>query len=213
MISINNLTIKFDQKVIFDYANFTIYRNEFVCIKGPSGSGKSTLLSVIGLLSKDIYDYTFENVKIDKKNKEQIRKDNFAYIFQEDLLINYLNVYDNLVMPLKNLHQKFDKSEVEKIAKELNIFDLLYKDAKKLSGGEKQRVSIARAILCQKSVITADEPTGSLDPINSKIVMDLLKKAQKDFHKTIILVTHSDLYDSYFDRIVNIEGHQICDIK
>lgn len=213
MISINNLTIKFDQKVIFDYANFTIYRNEFVCIKGPSGSGKSTLLSVIGLLSKDIYDYTFENVKIDKKNKEQIRKDNFAYIFQEDLLINYLNVYDNLVMPLKNLHQKFDKSDVEKIAKELNIFDLLYKDAKKLSGGEKQRVSIARSILCQKSVITADEPTGSLDPINSKIVMDLLKKAQKDFHKTIILVTHSDLYDSYFDRIVNIEGHQICDIK
>lgn len=213
MISINNLTIKFDQKVIFDYANFTIYRNEFVCIKGPSGSGKSTLLSVIGLLSKDIYDYTFENVKIDKKNKEQIRKDNFAYIFQKDLLINYLNVYYNLVMPLKNIHQKIDKSDVEKIAKELNIFDLLYKDAKKLSGGEKQRVSIARAILCQKSVITADEPTGSLDPINSKIVMDLLKKAQKDFHKTIILVTHSDLYDSYFDRIVNIEGHQICDIK
>lgn len=213
MISINNLTIKFDQKVIFDYANFIINRNEFVCIKGPSGSGKSTLLSVIGLLSKDIYDYTFENVKIDKKNKEQIRKANFAYIFQEDLLINYLNVYDNLVMPLKNLHQKIDKSEVEKIAKELNIFDLLYKDAKKLSGGEKQRVSIARAILCKKSVITADEPTGSLDPINSKIVMDLLKKAQKDFHKTIILVTHSDLYDSYYDRIVNIEGHQICDIK
>ncbi len=213
MIKIKDLSIKFDQKVIFDHTDFTINKNEFVCIKGPSGSGKSTLLAVIGLLSKNIYNYEFNEVKIDKKNKEIIRKENFAYIFQNDLLIDYFNVYDNLVMPLKNLHVKVNKDDVENLAKQLNIFDLLYKNTKQLSGGEKQRVSIARAILCGKQIITADEPTGSLDPVNSKIVMDLLKQAQTKFHKTIILVTHSDLYDSYYDRIVNIEDYQICDIK
>lgn len=213
MIKIKDLSIKFDQKVIFDHTDFTINKNEFVCIKGPSGSGKSTLLAVIGLLSKNIYNYEFNDVKIDKKNKEIIRKENFAYIFQNDLLIDYFNVYDNLVMPLKNLHVKVNKDDVENLAKQLNIFDLLYKNTKQLSGGEKQRVSIARAILCGKQIITADEPTGSLDPVNSKIVMDLLKQAQTKFHKTIILVTHSDLYDSYYDRIVNIEDYQICDIK
>ena len=115
-------------------------------------------------------------------------------------------------MPLKKLHKKIDKFDVENIAKKLNIYDLLYKKVS-FSGGEKQRVSIARAILCNKPIITVDEPTGSLDTKNSKIVMELLAQANHEFKKTIIMVTHSDLFDNYYDRIVEIKDNKICDIK
>lgn len=213
MINIEHLTLSFDDKFIFRDTNIDIKQGEFVCIKGPSGSGKSTLLAIIGLLNKEIYGYKLDNITITKKNKEELRKKYFAYVFQEDLLINYLNVYDNIIMPLKNLHKDVNKQEVEKLAKELNIYELLYKDTKLLSGGEKQRVSIARAILCDKPIITVDEPTGSLDPINSKIVMDLLSKAKNDFKRTIIMVTHSDAFDDYFDRILCIKDNKICDIN
>lgn len=213
MIEIEHLSLNFDDKFIFRDANFSIKQNEFLCIKGPSGSGKSTLLSIIGLLTKEIYPFKLDNIEINKKNKEEIRKKYFAYVFQDDLLINYLSVYDNLVMPLKNLHKKIDKFDVENIARKLNIYDLLYKKSSVLSGGEKQRVSIARAILCDKPIIMADEPTGSLDPYNSQIVMDLLAQANQEFKKTIIMVTHSDLFDDYYDRIVEIKDNKICDIK
>lgn len=213
MINIEHLTLSFDDKFIFRDANITIKQNEFLCIKGPSGCGKSTLLSIIGLLNKDIYSFKLDNIEITKKNKEELRKQYFAYVFQDDYLINYYTVYDNLVMPLKNLHKKIDKFDVENIAKKLNIYDLLYKKSSVLSGGEKQRVSIARAILCNKPIITVDEPTGSLDPINSKIVMDLLAQANHEFKKTIIMVTHSDIFDNYYDRIVEIKDNKICDIK
>jgi ABC-type lipoprotein export system ATPase subunit len=210
MITIKNISVEFGNRKIFNDASINIIENEFICIKGSSGSGKSTLLSIIGLLNKNFYDYTLDDVKINKKNREKIRKENFSYVFQDDLLIPYLSVYDNLIMPLRNLNKKIFKEDVVNLASKLGINDLLDVECKKLSGGERQRVSIARAILSNRRIMTVDEPTGNLDPTNAKIVMELLKKAQKEYNITIILVTHSNSFDSYFDKIYYIKDKKIC---
>lgn len=112
-------------------------------------------------------------------------------------------------MPLKNLKMQISKDKVEEIARQLNIENILYKNVTKLSGGEKTRVAIARAILTGNPYVLADEPTGNLDPKTSLEVMEIFKTLNKDLHFTIIMVTHTETLDSFFNRILYIAGGKI----
>ena len=178
MIKIKNLSKKYNEHIIFEDASITINSGDFIAIKGESGSGKTTLLNIIGLLEQaDEIDYRFDDALLpnQKSALESIRRKSFSYVFQDACLISYLNCYDNIVMPLKNLKMQISKDKVEEIARQLNIENILYKNVTKLSGGEKTRVAIARAILTGNPYVLADEPTGNLDPKTSLEVMEIFK--------------------------------------
>lgn len=212
MIEIKNLSKKYNEHIIFEDAGITINSGDFIAIKGESGSGKTTLLNIIGLLEQaDEIDYRFDDALLPKQKSalESIRRKSFSYVFQDACLISYLNCYDNIVMPLKNLKMQISKDKVEEIARQLNIEDILYKNVTKLSGGEKTRVAIARAILTGNPYVLADEPTGNLDPKTSLEVMEIFKTLNKDLHFTIIMVTHTETLDSFFNRILYIAGGKI----
>ncbi len=212
MIEIKNLSKKYNEHIIFEDASITINSGDFIAIKGESGSGKTTLLNIIGLLEQaDKIDYRFDDALLpnQKSALESIRRKSFSYVFQDACLISYLNCYDNIVMPLKNLKMQISKDKVEEIARQLNIEDILYKNVTKLSGGEKTRVAIARAILTGNPYVLADEPTGNLDPKTSLEVMEIFKTLNKDLHFTIIMVTHTETLDSFFNRILYIAGGKI----
>lgn len=212
MIKIKNLSKKYNEHIIFEDASITINSGDFIAIKGESGSGKTTLLNIIGLLERaDEIDYRFDDALLpnQKSALESIRRKSFSYVFQDACLISYLNCYDNIVMPLKNLKMQISKDKVEEIARQLNIENILYKNVTKLSGGEKTRVAIARAILTGNPYVLADEPTGNLDPKTSLEVMEIFKTLNKDLHFTIIMVTHTETLDSFFNRILYIAGGKI----
>lgn len=212
MIKIKNLSKKYNEHIIFEDASITINSGDFIAIKGESGSGKTTLLNIIGLLEQaDEIDYRFDDALLpnQKSALESIRRKSFSYVFQDACLISYLNCYDNIVMPLKNLKMQISKDKVEEIARQLNIENILYKNVTKLSGGEKTRVAIARAILTGNPYVLADEPTGNLDPKTSLEVMEIFKTLNKDLHFTIIMVTHTETLDSFFNRILYIAGGKI----
>lgn len=212
MIEIKKLSKKYGEHPIFENANLTICSGDFIAVKGESGSGKTTLLNIIGLLEQaDDIEYNLEDKELPKRKTELeiIRRKTFSYVFQDACLISYLNCYDNIIMPLKNLRVEISKDKVEEIAKKLNIEDILYKNVSHLSGGEKTRVSIARALLTGNPYLLADEPTGNLDPKTSLEVMNIFKTLNQELQLTIIMVTHTETLDSFFNRILYIEGGKI----
>jgi len=198
----------FTSKQIFNNTKFEISDGQMIAIVGESGIGKSTLLKMIGLLEPFVGEYQIDGNKIVKKNLDKTRNNIFSYLFQDPMLVPYLNVFENIVLPLKNMKKDVEKELVVHLAKTLNIEPLLYRSIKKLSGGELNRVAIARALIADKPVILCDEPTGNLDDENAKIVMNLLKK-QKALGKTVIVVTHSNYFNNYYDFIYRIKNKEI----
>ena len=198
----------FPNKVIFKDTSLEINEKDFVVIYGESGIGKSTLLNMIGLINDFDGEYYFNDVLIEKKNREQTRINNFSYLFQDPYLIPYLSVYDNIVLPLKNMKADVDKEEIMGICKRLKIDELIERKPNKLSGGEAIRVSIARSIAANKRIIVVDEPTGNLDSDNAESVMNILKE-ENSKGKTIIMVSHSKEFEKFFNRIIKIENKKI----
>lgn len=199
----------YSEKLIFENTALTVNQGEFIGIKGESGIGKSTLLSIIGLLENFEGNYTINNELITPQNREKERIKNFAYVFQKPYLIPFLTVKENILMPSKNLKEEIPLEEVTLIAKEFNITDILDRMPVNLSSGESERVALARAVLSKRKIILADEPTGNLDPNNAKVVMDLFKKINESFKTTIVMVTHSNLYDDFFDNIFFIKDNKV----
>ena len=188
-----------------------------VSILGPSGCGKTTLLNLIGGLDSD-YDgdilfngYSLKQYK--SKKLDIYRGEKIGFIFQEYNLINTIDVYSNIeiALSLLKISKKEKKNRVIKISKQLKIEDLLYKKPLELSGGQKQRVAIARAIVKNPKVILADEPTGALDSVTSKEIMEIIKEISKKC--LVIMVTHNDkLAQEYSDRIVSMsDGNVVND--
>ncbi len=211
MLKLNIERKEFPRKVIFFQTEITVEKGDFVGIKGLSGSGKSTLLRMIGLLEPFEGNYSIDDWILDKKEMESVRRTNFAYLFQEPELIPYLNVEENILMPLKNLKIRPDPFKLSNLMNLFNIADLKERYPEKLSGGEAQRVALCRAVMSDREYILCDEPTGSLDPENAGIVMDYLKKINEDMHKTIIMVTHNPEYDRYFSKIFLLEKRKIVE--
>ena len=205
MIEIKNLNKKINDKVIFNNLNLTIEDGEMLAISGASGSGKTTLLNILGKLDKE-YD---GNIIIDNKNLKTITQTNYlrntiGYLFQNYALADNLTVTRNLDFSLK---YSDDKSlEAKENALEMVGLDpkeYLNKKIYTLSGGEQQRVALARLFLKPCSIILADEPTGSLDVKNRDVVLEILRK-MNEHGKTVIVVTHDPYVLTVCNRVIKI---------
>lgn len=172
--------------------NLRIKKGEFVAIMGPSGSGKSTLLNLIGCLDKPTTGKIIidgENVTSVKSRKlTEIRRDKIGLIFQQFHLVPYLTALEN-VMLAQYYHSMPDALEAKEALAEVGLLDRINHLPRQLSGGEQQRVCVARALINDPILILADEPTGNLDEKNEEIVMDIFKKLHME-GRTLVLVTH-----------------------
>jgi len=191
-----------------------VKKGEFVAVMGPSGCGKSTLLNIIGLLDNPTEGtYGFNGTDIThlrEKDRTQFRKGNIGFIFQSFNLIDELNVYDNVELPLIYLKLKSAERRkmVDDVLKRMKIGHRAKHFPQQLSGGQQQRVAIARAVIANPGLILADEPTGNLDSKNGIEVMNLLSELNQE-GATIIMVTHSDRDAGYAHRIINLFDGQV----
>lgn len=221
MITITKLSKIFDvggknEFIALDDINLTIAQNECIVLKGVSGSGKSTLLSILGAMSKPSNGAILVEgqniVKLPDDKISQFRLNTIGFIFQSYNLIDDLSVIENLMAPLACLNlSKEERNRKIMYAKELaNILDKDDTLAKDLSGGEKQRCAIARALINDPSIIIADEPTANLDKNNSLYLIETLKKL-KALGKTIIIATHDAIFEEtdLVERIIKIEYGRI----
>ncbi|MDY5868941.1 MAG: ABC transporter ATP-binding protein [Lachnospiraceae bacterium] len=196
-----------------DYTSLEIERGKFTAIVGRSGSGKSTLLQIMGGLDRP----DSREVIIDGKNLfglkgnqlAAFRRKKIGFIFQDYNLIPSLNVWENVVLPIGLDGRKVNKDDVIKILEEIGIEDKLEAMPNTLSGGQKQRVAIARALVSSPAIILADEPTGNLDSKTELEVMALLKKCVKDFHQTLVMITHDEIIAQMADVVIVIEDGKV----
>lgn len=202
MIEIRHLYKNFDDKVLFSDLNLTIQDGEFVVFWGESGCGKTTLLNMIGSLEKiDSGEILVDHKDIfSRKNQREYLKNEVGFLFQNFALIESKSVRENLNMVKKQIRSEYT---VEQVLEYVGLLDVIDKQVYKLSGGEQQRVALARLMLKKCTIILADEPTGSLDPNNADKVMELLKSFNK-MGRTIILVTHVEQYKQMGSRAINL---------
>jgi len=191
-----------------DNISFNVDKGEFVGIMGPSGSGKTTLLNCISTIdnvtNKDI-------TKLRTRALETIRRDELGFIFQDFNLLDTLTAYENIALALTIQDRKVTEIDnlIKKVAKKLEILDVLNKYPFQMSGGQKQRVASARALVTEPSLILADEPTGALDSKSSRLLLDSFEKLNKEFQATILMVTHDAFTASYAHRILFIKDGKI----
>ena len=206
-----------NQVVALKGVNLTVESGEFVSIMGPSGSGKSTLLNIVGCLDKptagDVY---IDDVKIDFGNAGslvQLHRQTMGFVFQGFNLISTMNALENVWYPM--YFNKVPKSErierAEELLESVGLRDRALHLPSELSGGEQQRVSIARALANHPRLILADEPTGNIDSRTGKKIIDLMKKLNKEQGITFIVTTHDDLMANNADRVITITDGEIVD--
>ena len=188
--------------------DFTIEEQEFVGIMGKSGCGKTTLLKVLGLIDNASELWSDELA--------DIRRREIGFVFQDFYLLNSLSVKENIMLPMVLDKAPVDKcyKNVEAYAENFGLSHLLEKQPYEVSGGEKQRVAICRALINNPDLILADEPTGNLDSKSGKIVIDALKDINEHMGKTIIMVTHDPQMASYCSRLILLkDGVILEDLK
>ena len=194
--------------------NLKVEENEFVAIMGPSGSGKSTLLHILGFLERPSSGiYRFDGKQIDEYSDDElaeIRNRKIGFVFQAFNLLARQSVFENVAIPL--IYAGVNPAERKKIIEEtvemVGLGHRLHYETSKLSGGEKQRVAMARALVNNPRMILADEPTGNLDSQSGGVVMDTLKQLNKKGH-AVVLVTHESYTASYASRIVHLLDGQV----
>ena len=198
-----------------DNVSFTVNKGEFVAIVGASGSGKSTLLHLIGGVDRPRSGKVFINGKdIYKYNDDELavfRRREIGLIYQFYNLIPILNVEENIVLPLKLDGKDVEQDKLDELLKILGLENRRNHLPNELSGGQQQRTSIGRALITNPAIILADEPTGNLDSKSSDEIVDLLKKSNKQYNQTIIMITHNLEIAKTADRILRIEDGKICE--
>lgn len=202
MIEIKNLCKKFGDKVIFNNFNVTIEDGEFVVFAGRSGCGKTTLLNIIGALEKpDSGSIVVNGLDINnKKNQKEYFRNVVGFLFQNFALVENKSVKENLELVQKK--QRTDMS-LQEALKTVGLEEKEEEMVYKLSGGEQQRVALARLMIKKCNIILADEPTGSLDTQNAQMVLETLKKMNKQ-GKTVILVTHDERIIASSERVIKL---------
>lgn len=208
IIELRNVSKNYEKNIL-DNLSMEIEEKEIVAIVGESGKGKSTLLNIIGLLenadSGEVFIDNEKNIKANSSQATKIIRDKISYLFQNFALIDQETVYQNLLIALKyvKLRKKEKDSLIQSALKSVDLEGYEKRKIFELSGGEQQRVAIARIILKPSKIILADEPTGSLDKINRDKVMSLLKKLNKE-GKTIVIVTHDNELACQCDRVIEL---------
>lgn len=197
VIELRNVTKKFGDRIILDGINLSVNKGELITIMGASGAGKTTLLNILGFL-ENITDgeYLFYGKKVRKKEMSKLRNQKIGFVFQSYNLIPKMTVYENIVLPIfysLSPYKEKEKylSKIPELLEKYNIDGIKDSYVDNISGGEKQRVCLVRALSCNADLIISDEPTGNLDRNNSFIVLDELKKLNEN-GKTIIIVTHDE---------------------
>ena len=220
-IKIENLVKSFghdDSKVtIIDGANFSLNKGEFVGLVAPSGAGKTTLLMMLGCVLEPSSgkitigeQVVYEN-KWKVKDDRELRRQKIGFIFQAHYLIPFLNIEENIsLLPYQNGEKaKVVKPRVKDILNYLDMEDKLHSMPSELSGGQNQRIAIARALANNPDIILADEPTAALDRQRAISVVEMLKKITREQNVTIIMVTHDDRLLPYCDKILTIHNKKI----
>lgn len=195
-----------------DGVSFSVEKGEFVAIIGPSGSGKSTLLHILGAVDEPSSGKVFMDGKdVFKQNEEQLaifRRRQVGLVYQFYNLIPVLDVVENITLPVQLDGRKVNRERLREMVALLELHGREKHLPNQLSGGQQQRVSIGRALMNSPSVVLADEPTGNLDSKNSQEIMELLKKSNKKYNQTLIMITHDENIALQADRIIAIEdGH------
>ena len=217
ILRVENLTKiygKDDNKVVaLDNISFSVEKGEFVAIVGASGSGKSTLLHLIGgvdrptsgkvyIDGKDIYNFDDDKLAI-------FRRRQVGLIYQFYNLIPILNVEENITLPLSLDNREVNEQKLKELLKLLGLENRKTHLPNELSGGQQQRTSIGRALITNPTIILADEPTGNLDSKASDEIVELLKRSNRDYKQTIIMITHDMEIAKHADRIIKIEDGKI----
>ena len=193
--------------------SFDIEQGEFVAIVGPSGSGKSTLMHILG--GVDVPTSGTVNISgtdisgLDETSLAIFRRRHIGLIYQFYNLIPILNVEENMTLPILLDKKKPDRKLLLELVDKLGLSDRLKHLPNQLSGGQQQRVSIGRALMNHPSLLLADDPTGNLDSKNSKEIIALLRKFNKEYNQTVIIITHDERIALSADRVITIEDGQI----
>ena len=196
-----------------DGVSLSVEEREFLAIIGTSGSGKTTLLQILGGLDEPIAGGVWirgNSLKDMTEDERTIfRRRNIGFVFQQYNLIPVINVYENIVLPLRLDGAEIDEKLLEDIVRTLKIGEKLENLPEELSGGQQQRVAIARALMVKPAVLLCDEPTGNLDSVTSMEVISLLKTCAARFHQTVIVVTHQEAIAQMADRILRVEDGKL----
>ncbi|EAI3823551.1 ABC transporter ATP-binding protein [Campylobacter coli] len=207
LIQIKNLSKEFGKVKALDNINLNIYKGEWLAIMGPSGSGKSTLLNILSLMDNPSSGkYILDNEDLEQINEEQkitLRREKIGLIFQQFHLIPYLSALEN-VMLSQYYHSSVDEEDAKAVLEKVGLSHRLSHLPSQLSGGEQQRVCIARALINNPEILLADEPTGNLDEANEKIVLETLQKLKNE-GKTIVLITHNPELAKFADRTLILQ--------
>ena len=214
VVNLTKIYGKGDNKVVaLDNVSFTVEKGEFIAIVGASGSGKSTLLHLLGGVDKPTSGTVYVNGKdIYKLNDDELsvfRRREVGLIYQFYNLIPILNAEENISLPLELDNKKVNQNELNELLDVLGMKERRKHLPNELSGGQQQRVSIGRALITKPAIVLADEPTGNLDSKSSEEIVDLLKKANKEYKQTIIMITHNLEIASVADRIIEIADGRI----
>lgn len=215
LLEVNNVVKSYDGREVLRGVTMSVDRGDFISIIGASGSGKSTLLNIIGGMDRpDSGSVLLDGEEItaaSEKRLAELRRTRLGFIFQFFNLAPYLTAEENIELPLvldgKNAKKYSEK--IHNLAEYLKISHILKKLPSELSGGEQQRVAIARGLIYDPSVILLDEPTGNLDSISAGEIMELLKSVNIETETTVIQVTHSMENASYGNKIIEIKDGNI----
>ena len=217
ILSTHNLTKHYGSGInvvrALDGVNLSVEKGEFVIIVGQSGSGKSTLLHLLGGLDKPTDGtVTVDGHDLASMSDEQLtifRRRNIGFVFQNYNLVPILSVYENIVLPIELDGNAIDTAFVDHIIDTLGLQEKRDCLPNMLSGGQQQRVAIARALVTKPAIVFADEPTGNLDSRTSQDVLGLLKMTSRQFHQTIVMITHNEQIAQLADRVIHIVDGRI----
>jgi len=192
-----------------DNVSFSVKKGEFVLVIGSSGSGKSTLLNMIGLLDRPTEGRVlvdgFDTSDLTDNEISAFRNEKLGFVFQFSNLLADLTVLENVLLPSQIQFDSTTNNRAKEILEKVGLKDQLFKRANKISGGQAQRAAIARGLVNNPTIVLADEPTGNLDSVTAKNVVEVMKKMAKDLGQTFIVVTHERAQFGDVDRVITIK--------
>jgi putative ABC transport system ATP-binding protein len=198
-------------------ATFGVEAGEFVSIVGPSGSGKSTLFYLLGGLTRATSGRVLiggvDFAALDDAERTRMRRARIGFVFQKFNLLPTLSARANIEIACEIAGRSVDEEMLSQLTKILNIAGRLDHRPSELSGGEQQRVAIARALINQPAIVLADEPTGNLDTENSDAVLEMLRRSNREFKQTVLMITHNPEAAAIADRIIHMRDGQIRGIE
>ena len=192
-----------------DNVSFSVKKGEFVLVIGSSGSGKSTLLNMVGLLDRPTEGRVlvdgFDTSDLTDNEISAFRNKKLGFVFQFSNLLADLTVLENVLLPSQIQLDSTTNNRAKEILEKVGLKDQLFKRANKISGGQAQRAAIARGLVNNPTIVLADEPTGNLDSVTAKNVVEVMKKMAKDLGQTFIVVTHERAQFGDVDRVITIK--------